>query len=130
MDISPATLYRRLAEAGISTNDCTQLSDSGIDHIILSIKHDHPNDGEVLIQGHLERMGIRIPRQAMRDSIHCVDHQNVASRCHSVTRRRVYSVPFPNSVWHIDGHHKVVRWRFVIHGAIDGFCRTIIYLKC
>lgn len=42
----------------------------------------------------------------------------------------MYSVPFPNSLWHIDGHHKLVRWRFVIHGAIDGFSRTIVFLKC
>ena len=37
---------------------------------------------------------------------------------------------FPNSVWHIDGHHKIVRWRFVIHGGIDGFSRTVVFLKC
>ena len=31
---------------------------------------------------------------------------------------------------HIDGHHKLIRWRFVIHGAIDGYSRVIVYLKC
>ena len=31
---------------------------------------------------------------------------------------------------HIDGHHKLVRWRFVIHGGIDGFSRSIVYLRC
>ena len=36
----------------------------------------------------------------------------------------------PNNVWHIDGHHKLIRWRFVIHGGIDGFSRTIVYLRC
>ena len=26
-----------------------------------------------------------------------------------VLRRRQYSVPGPNSLWHIDGHHKLIR---------------------
>ena len=29
-----------------------------------------------------------------------------------------------------DGHHKLIRWRFVTHGGIDGFSRLIVYLKC
>ncbi len=31
---------------------------------------------------------------------------------------------------HIDGHHKLIRWRFVIHGGIDGYSRKIVYLHC
>ena len=42
----------------------------------------------------------------------------------------MYSVSYANSVWHIDGHHKLVRWHFAIHGAIDGFSHTVVYLKC
>lgn len=30
----------------------------------------------------------------------------------------------------MDGHHKLIRWRFVIHGGIDGFSRCIVYLHC
>nr|XP_029132269.1 uncharacterized protein LOC114919795 [Labrus bergylta]XP_029132270.1 uncharacterized protein LOC114919795 [Labrus bergylta]XP_029132271.1 uncharacterized protein LOC114919795 [Labrus bergylta] len=46
-----------------------------------------------------------------------------------VTRRRQYSVPGPNSLWHIDGHHKLIRWRFVVHGGVDGFSRLVVYLN-
>ena len=35
-----------------------------------------------------------------------------------------------NSLWHIDGHHKLIRWRLVTHGGIDGYSRTIVYLRC
>ena len=125
LDICRAPAYRRLEEAGVSTDDRTYLSDAELDDVIRSIKHDHPNDGEVLIKGHLVRMKIRVPRQALRQSIHRIDHKNVVSRHHAVLRRRIYSVPYPNSVWHIDGHHKMIRWRFVIHESIDGFSRTI-----
>ena len=44
--------------------------------------------------------------------------------------RRVYDVPGPNSLWHADGNHKLIRYRFVIHGAIHGFSRLITYLHC
>ena len=31
---------------------------------------------------------------------------------------------------YINGHHKLIRWRFVINGAIDGYLRVIVYLHC
>ena len=130
LGISHATLYRRLEGAGISTDDGSHLTNAELDSVISSIKTDHPNDGEFLMQGHLVRMNIRVPRQALRDSIHRVDHTNVVSRRHAVVRRRVYSVPFPNYLWHIDGHHKMIRWRFVIHGGVDGFSRCVVFLGC
>ena len=34
----------------------------------------------------------------------------------------------PNSLWHIDGLHKLIRWRIVIHGGIDGYSRIPVYL--
>lgn len=33
-------------------------------------------------------------------------------------------------MWHIDSHHKLIHWRLVIHGAIDGYLRKILYLEC
>ncbi|XP_036417029.1 uncharacterized protein LOC118800955 [Colossoma macropomum] len=51
-----------------------------------------------------------------------------ALQLHTVRRRR-YSVPAPNSLWHIDGNHKLIRWRIVVHGGIDGFSRLIVYLN-
>ena len=29
-----------------------------------------------------------------------------------------------------DGHHKLIRWRFITHGGIDGYSRLIVYLQC
>ena len=29
-----------------------------------------------------------------------------------------------------DGHHKLIRWRMVTHGGIDGYSRLIVYLQC
>ena len=30
----------------------------------------------------------------------------------------------------VDGHHKLIRWRLVTHGGIDGYSRMVVYLKC
>ena len=30
----------------------------------------------------------------------------------------------------LDGNHKLIRWRMVVHGGIDGFSRMVVFLKC
>ena len=44
LGLSRATLYRRLEEAGVSSNDYTQVSDEQLDEVICYIKQDHPNE--------------------------------------------------------------------------------------
>ena len=40
-------------------------------------------------------------------------------------------MPHANYVWHIDSNHKLILWRMVIHGAIDGFSVLMtIKLQC
>ena len=130
LGVSRATLYRRLNEYGIAADDCTQLSDAQLDDIIVSIKGDHPHDGEILLKGHLCRLGIRVRRKDLRASIHRVDHEGAVRRRANLVKRRVYSVPHPNAIWHIDTHHKLIRWRLIIHASIDGYSRTIVYAFC
>ena len=53
----------------------------------------------------------------------------------SITIRcRVYHADGPNTVWHVDGHHKLIRWGLVTHGGIDGgidgYSRTVVFLRC
>jgi hypothetical protein len=33
-------------------------------------------------------------------------------------------------MWHIDTNHKLIRWGFIISGAIDGFSRLVTALSC
>ena len=128
--ISRSTLYRRLGGAGISTDDYTGISSSELDDVIQGIKSEFPNDGEVMLNGHLLRLGIKVTQQALRDSIHRVDHANTVNRRSKVVQRRVYTVSCPNALWHIDTHHKLIRWRLITIAAVDGFSRTIIYIMC
>ena len=70
-------------------------------------------------------------RKRIRESIHRVDPSGVESRREAATRRirrRVYFSPHPLHTWHLDGNHKLIRWRIVIHAGIDGFTRLCLYL--
>ena len=118
--VSRATLYRRLDEEGMS-HDLTYstISDRNLDETVEAIKQNHPNDGEVLMAGHLTSRGINVPRARLRGSIHRVDPVNTAARRSVTIRRRVYHADGPNAVWHIDGNHKLIRWRLVVHGLMD-----------
>lgn len=128
LGISRSTIYRRIEEEGLQRNfTYTNISDAELDHQIKLIKNTHPNDGERLIIGHLRAHSIFVTRARTRASIHRVDPANVAIRRMVTIRRRVYFADGPNSVWHIDGHHKL---NLVTHGGIDGFSRTISYLRC
>lgn len=66
----------------------------------------------------------------MRVAVHAADPAGAAQRAVAslVTRRRLYSVPGPNALWHIDGHHKLIKWKIVTHGGIDGHTRLITFL--
>ena len=83
--------------------------------------------GYSMVQGHLRNMGITIQRDRIRSSIARVDPSNCRLRWATVVSRRTYSVAGPNSLWHIDGHHSLITWGFVIHGGIDGYLRLICF---
>ena len=129
--VSRQTLYRRLKEEGILEEmQFTSISDSDLDDVIRHIKIDHPNDGEVLVGGHLHAQGIRTQRYRLRAALHRVDPSGIADHRSRAIVRRTYHVEHPSYVWHIDGHHKLIRWRLVTHGGIDGYSRLITFLRC
>ena len=77
--------------------------------------------------------GLKIPRSRVRLAIHRVDPEGVERRREEMghtIRRRVYMNPHPHFLWHIDTNHKLIRWKLIIHAAIDGFSRNIVYLEC
>lgn len=130
LGMSRHTLYRLLQEYDISPNIFTDLTESQLDDLLKSIKVEHPNTGEVMLQGHLLQMGIKVPRAMLRAAIHRIDHDKTVLRRSTTIQRRVYTSPHPNAVWHVDGSHKMIRWRLVVHGGVDGFSRCVVYLKC
>ena len=128
LNISRRTLYRRLDGSGII--GYTDIIPQELDAVILAYKRNHPNDGEVMTIGFLRSCQIHVPRAEIRSSIHRVDSAGVSARRSTTIQRRVYTVEAPNSVWHVDGNHKLIRWKLVVHGAIDGYSRMIPFLYC
>lgn len=176
--VSRRTVYNIQCELGLtslSTPRFTDVSNSELGGIVTEIKQGFPDIGQSMLKGMLESRGVHIPTARLRECLSEVDPVNTALRWSLPISRRVYSVPFANALWHIDGNHKLIRlvntkcvrsqrflhaltalmlsclvvsvtllvhclyavfvlfpcrWRFVIHGGVDGFSRFIVYLWC
>lgn len=126
---STRTVERRLQDLHIRLNDFTPISEDELDDLVKQITELHPRCGEKSVLGQLKSQGYRIQREKVRESLHRVDPVGIALRSRRALHRRVYSVASPNTLWHLDGYHKLIRWNIVIHGGIDGYSRLITYLK-
>lgn len=126
---SPRTVKRRITD--FELDQCLMFSDIDdqlLDLIVQDIQKQYPNWGEKSVQGHLNSVGLKVQRWRVRDSLRRVCPSAVKERFQRAIHRRKYCVPYPNSLWHIDGYHKLVRWRIVIHGGVDGYSRIPVYL--
>lgn len=126
--ISRTTLWRRFRELGVHTSSYTQLSDADLDSIMSTLVRRFPNNGTSMMWGHLRSLNIIVTRNRVQDSLLRVSESSVQLRQRTTIHRRVYSVPAPNCLWHIDGLHCLIRWRIVVHGGIDGYSRRVVYL--
>ena len=77
----------------------------------------------------LQDQGHKVIRRRVRESISRVDVLgNLQCWCNLIPRS-VYSVRESNSLWHMNGNLKLREYEFVLHAAIDGYSRRIIYLE-
>lgn len=131
LGVSPRTVARRLASFNLTVRSrYDHLSANQLDRIIQIQQREHPTFGYRMMRSLLSTHGVNIQERYIRESMRRVDPLGVAYRWARTIHRRRYRVPCPNSLWHIDGYHALIRWRLVIHGGIDGFSRLIVYLKC
>ena len=77
----------------------------------------------------LQDQGHKVIRRRVRESMSRVDVLGNLQRWCNLIPRSVYSVREPNSLWHMDGNLKLREYGFVLHAAIDGYSRRIIYLE-
>ena len=82
-----------------------------------------------MMWGHLKSIKIFVTRQKVAESLMRVSPQLVRYRQSHLVSQSVYDVPAPNYLCHIDGLHCLIRWKIVIHVAIDGYSRLILCLK-
>ena len=127
LGVSVKTLQRRAKEWGIKT--FSVISDCDLDHAVSEYLCESPFSGEAMINGHLRSGNVHVQRSRIRSSMLRIRSMSGNSP-HPAIVRRTYSVPGPNALWHMDGNHKMIRWRLVVHGCIDGFSRVITFLQC
>ena len=81
----------------------SDITDHHLECTVLNIKESMPEIGErmTIYMGALRSRGIIVPRRRVRQMLHKVDPISSALRWHYKTKRKPYSVPGPNSLWHI-----------------------------
>lgn len=125
------TLSSYLQEYGITPRRYSTISDDALDDLIRKYRNAKPQSGVRYLRGRLRKThGLRLQKRRIRESIDRVDPFGSALRNYTTTQCRIYEVSRPNALWHMDGHHKLIRWGFVIHGIIDGYCRTVGVSAC
>lgn len=107
-----------------------QVSDGQLDDRIGQYLKDNPSRGEVMTMGHLRAHHLDVTRDRLRQSVERVDPGGRALRRTLQARRVEYCVAGPHHLWHQDGCHKLIQYGFVVHGAIDGFSRAVVFLRC
>ncbi|KAK3088459.1 hypothetical protein FSP39_019451 [Pinctada imbricata] len=130
LSVSERTVYRRMTVYDLSKTSFSAIEDDVLDTNLIKVISDFPRCGESFLRIMLKRNGISIPRWRLRDSIKRVDENGSQERRRGRLHRRIYNVEGPNYLWHIDTNHKLVRWKFIIVGGIDGYSRLIMFLKC
>lgn len=96
-----------------------------LDRFTSDTKEERPALGMKFVQARLRSEGIKVQRERVRQSIKRVDPVGVVLRKKKTIRRRQYKVARPDALWHADGYHKLIKYGIVIHGLVDGFCRTV-----
>lgn len=130
LGISDRTLRRKRKEFNTRQENFTCISEEELCEVVQSVRNLTPNIGQSRMLGALRSRGLHIQRWKVRQCLRKLDPIGTALRGHVAVYRRRYSVPYPNYLWHLDGNHKLIHWRLVVHACIDGFSRMIIYLTC
>ena len=113
-------------------NPYSDITDGDLDALVRRIINQSAGViGYQFMDATLRDVGHRVPRHRIRASMSRVDLLGSLERWATLIPRTVYAVRSPNSLWHMDGNHKLANaYGFVLHGAIDGYSRRIIYLEC
>ena len=125
LDVRSKTLLRWRKDVSFQDNVMT---DAELDEFVL--EHSTRYRGEKIMAGMIRAHNFVVSRKSLRESIGRVDAAGRQQRKQTAIKRREYHVPGPHHLWHIDGHHKLIKWGFVTHGCVDGFSNAIIYMQC
>jgi len=109
--VSRQTFFAMISEYGLPTDhEFSDISNMELWSYVEHIKLSMPDAGQNMIKGILRGEGIHVPLTRIRECISEVDPINTTLRWATPISRKMYSVASPNSLWHIDGNHKLIRY--------------------
>ena len=120
LGVSLSTVNRRLKDYGLSvTQTYSTISATELDKITQQLVSEFPNCGYRRMTGFLRARGIHVQQIRVRESMKRSDPEGVLLRSLQLTpiSRRVYNVTCPLALWHLDGHHKLIR-----------YCKFLMYM--
>ena len=109
--VSSRSIKRRMKDSELSVSELyTTITDECLDELIKNKLKDFPNSGYRRMNGLLISSGIRIQEARLRKAMQRTDPEGVLLRTIQLqlVHRRKYAVRGPLSLWHIDGHHKLI----------------------
>lgn len=101
LGVSRMTIFCRRREFGLVETVGDTIDDDELELVVRQIRRNSPSLGQIMAWGTLRSMGYHVTRERVRDAIRTIDPINNALRWKEVSARRTYSVPAPNSLWHI-----------------------------
>lgn len=103
------------------------MEDRELRTVISSIRQDMPNVGEKMVLGRLRSMGYHVSRERVQHAIRATDPINSALRRQGIlTPRHPYSVPGPNSLWHIGRKY----WAYVYYSNLVSVICSLQFCSC
>ena len=119
---------RCINDYGIIVPKFTNHTDEEVKHALHEIMNLNNDLGEQHARGVLLTKGIKIHQTRLRKML----RQLKGSRPHAVgnaIKRRTCKNRSANTAWHHDTNHKIIKYKFVVSGCVDGFSRLILWLN-
>ena len=85
------------------------MTEGTLDRQVQDVTAGNQRLGTESVRARLETRGHIVQRRRVRLAMLRVDPVGVALRSTTATKRRTYKVAGPNSLWHVDGNHKLIR---------------------
>lgn len=127
--LSLRTLKRILSKANLFRRK----RKSDILDVALYIMHEVQGAGQLhgykLMHLKCIQKGFAVTQSDVRYLQHIIDPDGVAYRKRNRLRRRLYSNPGPDFMWHMDSYDKLKPYGICVNGCIDGFSRQIVWLE-
>lgn len=94
----------------------TTLQDDALKEKIREINNNFPNSGVREVVAHLKQLEppVILQRTRCAELLAEIDRVGTVIRWSQAVHRRQYSVPTPNSLWHLDSHHGLIRYMIFI----------------